>query len=191
MSMTNHIRIRFVLLVSTIVAALGIAGAQQSAIPPAVRAATLEQVVPVDPLITVGTLPNGFRYYLRENRLPQARAELRLAVKAGSVLEDDDQRGLAHFVEHMAFNGTKNFPGDAVGTFMQSLGVRFGAHVNAHTGFDETVYELQIPTDNPAVLDRSLLILEDFARNVTVRSCRDRQGTRRHPRRVAPGAGRR
>ena len=167
MSMTNHIRIRFVLLVSTIVAALGIAGAQQSAIPPAVRAATLEQVVPVDPLITVGTLPNGFRYYLRENRLPQARAELRLAVKAGSVLEDDDQRGLAHFVEHMAFNGTKNFPGNAVGTFMQSLGVRFGAHVNAHTGFDETVYELQIPTDNPAVLDRSLLILEDFARNVT------------------------
>jgi zinc protease len=167
MSMTNHIRIRFVLLVSTIVAALGIAGAQQSAIPPAVRAATLEQMVPVDPLITVGTLPNGFRYYLRENRLPQARAELRLAVKAGSVLEDDDQRGLAHFVEHMAFNGTKNFPGDAVGTFMQSLGVRFGAHVNAHTSFDETVYELQIPTDNPAVLDRSLLILEDFARNVT------------------------
>jgi zinc protease len=165
--MSTHIRVRFVLLVVTIAVALGLARAQESAIPPAVRAATLDQVVPVDPLITVGTLPNGFLYYIRENRQPQARAELRLAVKAGSVLEDDDQRGLAHFVEHMAFNGTRNFPGNAVGTFMQSLGVRFGAHVNAHTSFDETVYELQVPTDNPAVLDRSLLILEDFARNVS------------------------
>ena len=165
--MTNHTRARFVLLLSTIVAALGIAAAQQSAIPPAVRAATLDQIVPVDPLITVGTLPNGFRYYIRENRQPAARAELRLAIKAGSVLEDEDQRGIAHFVEHMAFNGTQRFPGNAVGTFMQSLGMRFGAHVNAHTSFDETVYELQIPTDNPAVIDRSLLILEEFARNVS------------------------
>ena len=168
--MTNYARVRLVALVATIVATLGFARAQQvapPAIPPAVRAATLEQLVPVDPLITVGTLPNGMRYYVRENRQPGARAELRLAVKAGSVLEDEDQRGMAHFVEHMAFNGTKNFPGNAVGTFMQSLGVRFGAHVNAHTGFDETVYELQIPTDNPNVIDRSLLILEDFAHNVT------------------------
>ena len=168
-------RVRFLLLAATIVAAVGLAYvqplglvyAQQSAIPPAVLAARLDQVVPVDPLITVGTLPNGMRYYLRENRQPTARAELRLAVKAGSVLEDDDQRGLAHFVEHMAFNGTRNFPGNAVGTFMQSIGVRFGAHVNAHTSFDETVYELQIPTDNPRTVDRSLLILEDFAHNVT------------------------
>jgi zinc protease len=132
-----HTRVRFVLLVVTLAVAVGLARAQESAIPPAVRAATLDQVVPVDPLITVGTLPNGFRYYIRENRQPQARAELRLAVKAGSVLEDEDQRGLAHFVEHMAFNGTRNFPGNAVGTFMQSLGVRFGAHVNARTSFDE------------------------------------------------------
>src|SRR5688572_13697402 len=168
--MTNYARVRLVVLVTTIVVALGFANAQQvapPAVPPAVRAATLEQLVPVDPLITVGTLPNGLRYYVRENRQPGARAELRLAVKAGSVLEDEDQRGMAHFVEHMAFNGTQHFPGNAVGTFMQSLGVRFGAHVNAHTGFDETVYELQIPTDNPAVIDRSLLILEDFAHNVS------------------------
>src|SRR5688572_21189749 len=168
--MTNYARVRLVVLVTTIVVALGFANAQQvapPAVPPAVRAATLEQLVPVDPLITVGTLPNGLRYYVRENRQPGARAELRLAVKAGSVLEDEDQRGMAHFVEHMAFNGTTHFPGNAVGTFMQSLGVRFGAHVNAHTGFDETVYELQIPTDNPNVIDRSLLILEDFARAVT------------------------
>jgi zinc protease len=165
--MTQHARARFAIIVATLVAALGLVSAQQSAVPPAVRAATLDQAVPVDPLITVGTLPNGMRYYIRENRLPQARAELRLAVNAGAVLEDDDQRGLAHFVEHMAFNGTRNFPGNAVGAFMQSLGVRFGAHVNAHTAFDETVYELQIPTDNPAVIDRSLLILEDFAHRVS------------------------
>jgi zinc protease len=165
--MTLHTRARFVLVIATFVAALGLVTAQQSAIPAAVRAAKLEDIVPVDPLITVGNLPNGFRYYIRENRQPGARAELRLAVNAGSVLEDDDQRGLAHFVEHMAFNGTKNFPGNAVATFMQSLGVRFGAHVNAHTSFDETIYELQIPTDNPGVIDRSLLIFEDFAHNVT------------------------
>src|ERR1044072_27878 len=132
--MTNSARVRLVALVATIVATLGFASAQQvapPAIPPAVRAATLEQQVPVDPLITVGTLPNGMRYYIRENRQPQARAELRLAVKAGSVLEDEDQRGMAHFVQHMAFNGTTHFPGNAVGTFMQSLCVRFGVRVNA------------------------------------------------------------
>ena len=127
----------------------------------------LDQAVPVDPLITVGTLPNGLRYYIRENRQPQARAELRLVVNAGSVLEDEDQRGLAHFVEHMAFNGTLNFPKQDVGGFMQSLGMRFGAHVNANTSFDETVYHLQIPTSNAAVIDRSLLILEDWAQNVS------------------------
>ena len=169
--MTFHRRVRSMVVAATIVVALGFARAQQPTAPPpipeAVRTATLTDVVPVDPLITVGTLPNGFRYYIRVNRQPQGRAELRLAVNAGSVLEDDDQRGLAHFVEHMSFNGTRNFPGNAIATFMQSLGVRFGAHVNAHTGFDETVYELQIPTDNPTVVDRSLLILEDFAHNVS------------------------
>ena len=81
--------------------------------------------------------------------------------------EDEDQRGLAHFVEHMAFNGTLHFPKQEITGFMQSLGMRFGAHVNAHTGFDETVYELQIPTGSPAVIDRSLTILEDFAHNVS------------------------
>ena len=95
------------------------------------------------------TLPNGLRTYVRANRQPAGRAELRLAVKAGSVLEDDDQRGLAHFVEHMAFNGTRNFPKQDITAFMQSLGMRFGAHVNAHTGFDETVYELQVPLAIP------------------------------------------
>ena len=152
---------------SATVAAVTFTGAQQSAIPAAVQTATLDQTVPIDPLITVGTLPNGLRYYIRANGQPQARAELRLVVNAGSVLEDDDQRGLAHFVEHMSFNGTLNFPRQDLGLFMQSLGMRFGAHVNAHTSFDETVYALQIPTDSAAVIDRSLLILADWARDVS------------------------
>src|SRR5258705_6913918 len=160
-------RARLTLLITAIAAAVPVAAAQQPAIPPNVLAAKLVDVVPVDPQITVGTLPNGLRYYIRANRLPQARAELRLVVNAGSVLEDEDQRGLAHFVEHMSFNGTLHFPRQAVIDFMQSLGVRFGAHVNANTSFDETVYQLQIPTDNPAVIDRSLLILEDWAHNVS------------------------
>jgi zinc protease len=134
---------------------------------PNAASAALNSKVPDDPRITIGTLPNGLRYYVRRNQAPRNRAELRLVVKAGSVLEDDDQRGLAHMVEHMAFNGTTNFPGQRIVAFMQSIGMRFGAHVNAHTSFDETVYQLQIPTDNPAVIDRSLLVLEDWAQNVT------------------------
>ena len=165
--MTLLTRVRLTLLTSATVAVVALAGAQQSAIPAAVQNATLDQIVPIDPLITVDTLPNGLRYYIRENRQPQGRAELRLVVNAGSVLEDDDQRGLAHFVEHMSFNGTRHFPRQDLGSFMQSLGMRFGAHVNAYTSFDETVYALQIPTGNPAVIDRSLLILEDWARDVS------------------------
>jgi zinc protease len=129
--------------------------------------APLASQVPVDPRITIGTLPNGLRYYIRANQAPRNRAELRLVVAAGSVLEDDDQRGLAHMVEHMAFNGSKNFPNQRIVAFMQAIGMRFGAHVNAHTSFDETVFQLQIPTEDPAVIDRSLLVLEDWAQNVT------------------------
>ncbi len=107
------------------------------------------------------------RYYIRKNPRPAGRAELRLAVNAGSILEDDDQRGLAHFVEHMAFNGTEHFPKQDVVAFLQSTGMRFGAHINANTSFDQTVYQLQIPTDKVEVIDRSLLILEDWARAVS------------------------
>src|SRR5262245_17965204 len=111
--------------------------AQQQSVPGATLA--LNQPVPVESAITVATLPNGMRYYIRANKQPLNRAELRLVVKAGSVLEDDDQQGLAHFVEHMAFNGTKNFPGaEDIVNFLQSLGMRFGADVNAGTSFDET-----------------------------------------------------
>src|SRR5437867_9994198 len=116
--------------------------------------------MPVDPDVLVGTLPNGLRYYVRANDKPAHRAELRLVVKAGSILEDDDQQGLAHVVEHMAFNGTKHFPRHDVVSFLESLGMRFGADVNASTGFDETIYTLTVPTDKPGVLDRALLVLE-------------------------------
>jgi zinc protease len=165
--MTFRTRARLLLPVLAVASVVSFGSAQQP--PPTInlKNAPLGQTIPVDPLITVGTLPNGLRYYVRENKLPQARAELRLVVKAGSVLEDEDQRGLAHFVEHMAFNGTLHFPKQEITTFMQSLGMRFGAHVNAHTGFDETVYELQIPTASPAVIARSLTILEDFAHTVS------------------------
>src|SRR5436190_19929294 len=119
--------------------------------------------MPVDPGITRGELANGLRYYVLANRKPEKRAELRLVVKAGSILEEDDQQGLAHFVEHMAFNGTKNFPkSDDVVNFIESLGMRFGNDVNAGTSFDETTYTLTVPTDKPEVMDRALLILEDW-----------------------------
>ena len=154
-----------------VVLALGAAPAglvaRQVAVAAGAATAPLTQTVPTDPRITVGTLPNGLRYYVRANAAPRNRAELRLVVSAGSILEDENQRGLAHFVEHMAFNGTTNFPNQRIVSFMQAIGMRFGAHVNAHTSFDETVFQLQIPTEDPAVVDRALLVLEDWAHNVS------------------------
>src|SRR5689334_7099044 len=129
--------------------------------------APLTAKIPLDPQITAGQYANGLRYYIRSNKKPEKRAELRLVVNAGSILENDDQRGLAHFVEHMAFNGTKNFPRHEVVSFLESVGMRFGADINAGTSFDETVYTLTIPTDKPAVLDRALLIMEEWAHNVS------------------------
>ena len=127
----------------------------------------LTQPMPVDPEITMGKFPNGLRYYIRSNKKPEKRAELRLVVKAGAVLEDDDQRGLAHFVEHMAFNGTKNFPKHELISFIESLGMRFGADINAYTSFDETVYMLTVPTDKPEAMARAFQVLEDWAHNVS------------------------
>jgi zinc protease len=126
----------------------------------------LDQAIPTETQITVGKLPNGLQYYVRSNRKPEKRAELRLVVKTGSVLEDDDQQGLAHFVEHMAFNGTEHFPKNEIVSFIESLGMRFGADLNAYTSFDETVYMLQVPTDKPEVMDKALLVLEDWAQHV-------------------------
>ena len=140
---------------------------QQQAVAPGLDTASLSARMPVDPQITLGTLPNGLRYYIRANREPAHRAELRLVVNAGSNLEDDNQQGLAHFVEHMAFNGTTHFPGSSIVEFMQSIGMHLGPHVNAATSYDETTYMLQVPTDRPEVLDRAFLVLEDWAHNVT------------------------
>src|SRR5690349_9135401 len=123
----------------------------------------LSQTMPVDPDALVGTLPNGLRYYVRANAKPVHRAELRLVVKAGSVLEDDDQQGLAHFVEHMEFEGTRHFPKQGLADFLASLGLGIGADANAETSYDDTQYTLRIPTDQPGVLDRALLVLEDWA----------------------------
>ena len=136
----------------------------------------LSQQMPVDPEAVVGTLPNGLRYYVRPNGKPAKRAELRLVVKAGSVLEDDDQKGLAHFVEHMEFEGTRNFPGNAINDFLGDLGLSIGADANAATSYDDTQYTLRVPTDTPGVLDRALLILEDWAGAATFdQSSIDRQ----------------
>ncbi|MCY3930160.1 MAG: insulinase family protein [Acidobacteria bacterium] len=128
----------------------------------------LTEVLPEDPAVLTGQLDNGLRYYVRKNGRPENRAFLRLVVRAGSVLEDDDQLGLAHFVEHMAFNGTKNFEKAELLDYLQSIGMRFGADVNAYTSFDETVYMLEVPTDDPDILDKALLVLEDWAGAVTL-----------------------
>ena len=109
----------------------------------------LHDILPVDPEVTTGTLDNGLTYYIRKNLKPEKRAELRLAVKAGSVLEDDDQQGLAHFAEHMAFNGTKHFEKQELVGYLESIGMRFGPDLNASTSFDETIYMLQVPADAP------------------------------------------
>jgi zinc protease len=123
--------------------------------------------LPTDPNVTVGKLPNGVSYYIRVNKKPEARAELRLAVNAGSVLEDEKQLGLAHFVEHMAFNGTRNFQKHELINYLESIGMRFGADLNAYTSFDETVYMLTVPTDTGKALEQGMRILEDWAHNVT------------------------
>ncbi|HLP16954.1 MAG TPA: pitrilysin family protein, partial [Bacteroidota bacterium] len=123
--------------------------------------------LPIDPAITVGKLPNGMTYYIKRNAKPEKRVELRLAVKAGSVLEDDDQQGLAHFVEHMAFNGTKNFPKQDLVDFVEKTGVRFGPHLNASTSFDQTIYMLQVPSDSEATLKKAFQIFDDWAHNIS------------------------
>lgn len=137
-----------------------------SGLGPAFRQSTgqyqLNDPLPADPVVITGELENGLRYYIRENQLPENRAELKLVVNAGSVLEDDDQRGLAHFVEHMAFNGTAHFEKQELIDYMEMAGMRFGPEINAYTGFDETVYSLEIPTDSLQIVEQAFQILEDW-----------------------------
>jgi zinc protease len=133
-----------------------------AAAPPAASTA-----LPVDPKVRIGTLPNGLRYYIRKNLKPEKRAELRLVVNAGAILENDEQLGLAHFVEHTAFNGTTHFAKNDLIKYLQSIGVRFGADLNAYTGFDETVYILPVPTDTARIVEQAFTILEDWAHGQT------------------------
>jgi zinc protease len=121
----------------------------------------------LDPKVRTGKLDNGMTYYIRQHPKPGKRALLWLAVDAGSVLEDDDQRGLAHFVEHMAFNGTARFEKNTLIDFMERSGMDFGADVNAYTSFDETVYQLQVPTDDGKMVSTGFDILEDWAGAIT------------------------
>lgn len=120
-------------------------------------------VLPMDPAVRTGKLDNGLTFYIRHHEKPEQRAYLWLAVDAGSVLEDGDQRGLAHFVEHMAFNGTKRFEKNAIIDFLERAGMDFGADLNAYTSFDETVYQLKVPTDDPKLLSSAFDVLEDWA----------------------------
>ena len=124
--------------------------------------------LPLDPAIRKGTLPNGLTFYIRRNSEPDDRAMMRLAVKAGSIDEADDQRGLAHVLEHMAFNGSTHFPPGELVKYLESIGAQFGPHVNAYTSFDETVYMLSVPTDREGTMTRAFEAMSDFAGGITL-----------------------
>lgn len=124
--------------------------------------------IPFDPAVKTGKLKNGLTYYIRKNAKPENKVDLRLVINAGSILEDDDQQGLAHFMEHMCFNGTKRFPKNQLVDYLQSIGVKFGQHLNAYTSFDETAYFLPIPSDDPEKLEKGFQILEDWAFNTVL-----------------------
>jgi len=133
----------------------------------AAAALPLDAAPPTDPRIRVGKLENGLTYYVLPHHKPEKRAQLWLAVNAGSTLEDDDQQGIAHFVEHMAFNGTSHFPKQAIVDYIELIGMDFGADLNAYTDFDETVYTLAVPTDDPKLITTGLDILHEWAHSIT------------------------
>ncbi|NOU47153.1 MAG: insulinase family protein [Bacteroidales bacterium] len=123
----------------------------------------LTGAIPINPDVKTGTLSNGLKYYIRYNNKPENKVELRLAVNAGAILEDESQLGLAHFMEHMNFNGLKHFPKNELVHYLQSIGVAFGNDLNAYTGFDETVYILPVPSDNQGKLDSAFMVLADWS----------------------------
>ncbi len=135
--------------------------------PPAL-AQDLSAPFPLNAAVRSGTLPNGLTYFIRRNAQPEKRAALRLAVKAGSIDEADDQRGLAHLLEHMAFNGSTHFKSGELVTYLETIGARFGPDVNAYTSYDETVYMLEVPTDRPEILGRGFEALSDFAGGIAL-----------------------
>jgi len=123
--------------------------------------------IPVDPTVKYGKFENGITYYIKKNVKPEKRLELRLAVRTGSITEDEDQKGLAHFCEHMAFNGTKNFPRQELINYLESIGVDFGSDLNAYTSYDQTIYMLKVPTDNAEALEKGFQVMEDWSQYVT------------------------
>ena len=132
-------------------------------------AASALNPLPVDPDVRTGTLPNGLSYYLRHNDKPAAQADFFLAMRVGSVNETENQRGLAHFLEHMCFNGTRHFPGNSLIDYLETLGVKFGANLNAYTSTDETVYNIcQVPSARQSALDSCMLILRDWSNDLTL-----------------------
>ncbi len=127
------------------------------------------QPLPVDTAVRIGKLPNGLTYYIRHNEYPKGQADFYIAQNVGSILEEDNQRGLAHFLEHMCFNGTTNFPDNQLREWLESIGVKFGANLNAYTGVDETVYNINnVPVARESVQDSCLLILHDWANDLTL-----------------------
>ncbi len=129
------------------------------------------QPLPIDKNVRKGVLPNGLTYYIRHNSLPENRADFYIAQKVGSMMEEDNQAGLAHFLEHMAFNGTTNFPDKKMLNYLEHNGVKFGTNVNAYTSFDETVYNISdVPTTNPRLIDSCLLVLYDWSNGITLKT---------------------
>ena len=125
--------------------------------------------IPVDTAVRIGKLPNGLTYYIRHNNWPEHRADFYIAQKVGSIQEEESQRGLAHFLEHMCFNGTKHFPGNELIRYLETLGVKFGGDLNAYTSIDQTVYNISnVPTTRQTALDSCLLILSDWANALTL-----------------------
>ena len=125
--------------------------------------------IPTDPNVRIGKLENGLTYYIRQNKLPEKQADFYIAQKVGSILEEDSQRGLAHFLEHMCFNGTTNFPGNALREYLETIGVKFGENLNAYTSVDETVYNISnVPVIRDGIIDSCLLILHDWANDLTL-----------------------
>jgi zinc protease len=153
----RHFAVTLVALVSTVVAL-----AAQT--PPL----NLQDLLPFDAAVKTGTLPNGLKYFIRQNSRPAQRVSMRLAVKAGSMMEADDQLGLAHLIEHMAFNGSAHFKPGEIFSYFESVGARLGPHVNAYTSFDETVYMLDLPSDKPEILQKGMLALADDAGGLTL-----------------------
>lgn len=152
------------LLASLLIAVAGLQQAMAQQLPP----------IPVDNNVRIGKLDNGLTYYIRHNKLPENRAEFYIAQKVGSILEEPQQRGLAHFLEHMAFNGTKNFPGDETGLgivpWCETVGIKFGTNLNAYTSIEETVYNISnAPIDRAGVLDSCLLVLHDWSNYILLK----------------------